>query len=129
MSSAREVVLDLVQRFGSGDVDGVGALLADDFVSHNPRVTHRDPTTTSGRQAFIEYLAGPIGDEVVNGTVKPARIISDTDHVVVHSHLTTRDGQQLAIVDIFRVRDGLVAEHWDVVQPVPDAPANPHGMF
>lgn len=129
MSSAREVVLDLVQRFGSGDADGVGALLTDDFVSHNPRVEHADPTVTSGRQAFIEYLQGPIGDDLVNGTVDPARIISDADHVVVHSHLITRAGQHLAVVDIFRVRDGLVSEHWDVVQPLPKTPANPHGMF
>ncbi|HET6738044.1 MAG TPA: nuclear transport factor 2 family protein [Kribbella sp.] len=129
MSSAREVVLDLVQRFGSGDVDAVGALLADDFVSHNPRVVHLDPSVTSGRQAFIDYLGGPIGDELVNGTVEAARIISDADHVVVHSRLATRDGQELAVVDIFRVRDGLVSEHWDVVQQVPKTPSNQHGMF
>jgi predicted SnoaL-like aldol condensation-catalyzing enzyme len=35
----------------------------------------------------------------------------------------------VAAVDIFRVQDGLIAEHWDVVQPVPEQPANPHGMF
>lgn len=34
----------------------------------------------------------------------------------------------IAAVDIFRVQDGLIAEHWDVVQPVPERPANPHGM-
>lgn len=119
----------MVQRFGSGDVDGVGALLADDFVSHNPRVAHVDPSVTSGRQAFVEYLGGPIGDELLNGTVEAARVISDADHVVIHSRLVTRDGQELAVVDIFRVRDGLVSEHWDVVQPVPETPANPHGMF
>lgn len=129
VSSAREVVLDLVQRFGSGDIDGVGVLLADDFVSHNPRVTHRDPVVASGRQLFIEYLKGPAGDELMNGTVEPARLIADADHVAVHTHLTTRDGQELAIVDIFRVLHGLVVEHWDVVQPIPERPANPHGMF
>ncbi|TDW15500.1 nuclear transport factor 2 family protein [Kribbella kalugense] len=127
MSSAREVVLDLVQRFGSGDIDGIGALLADEFVSHNPRVTHRD--SASGRQLFLEYLKGPVGDELMNGTVVPARLIADADHVAVHTHLTTRDGQDLAIVDIFRVVHGLVVEHWDVVQQVPERLSNPHGMF
>ncbi len=35
----------------------------------------------------------------------------------------------LATVELFRVDDGVIVEHWDVVQSVPDEVLHPHGMF
>ena len=35
----------------------------------------------------------------------------------------------LAVVDIFRVADGKIVEHWDVLQDVPEQPLNPLPMF
>ena len=35
----------------------------------------------------------------------------------------------LAVVDIFRVADGMIVEHWDVIQDVPAQPVNPNSMF
>ncbi|MDX3006935.1 hypothetical protein PWY87_35065 [Kribbella solani] len=32
-------------------------------------------------------------------------------------------------VDIWRLEDGMIVEHWDVVQPVPDPGEIPNGMF
>ena len=33
------------------------------------------------------------------------------------------------MVDIFRLRDSKIVEHWDVVQEVPEKPANGNTMF
>jgi predicted SnoaL-like aldol condensation-catalyzing enzyme len=38
-------------------------------------------------------------------------------------------GRDTAVIDIWRLQDGLIAEHWDVVQPVPDQVQTPNGMF
>jgi predicted SnoaL-like aldol condensation-catalyzing enzyme len=41
-------------------------------------------------------------------------------------------GAEMAIVDIFRVQDGLVAEHWDYKEHFPrsaEAPRNANGRF
>ncbi|GGT61909.1 nuclear transport factor 2 family protein [Streptomyces purpureus] len=31
--------------------------------------------------------------------------------------------------DLFRVEDGRIVEHWDVIQPIPETTAHDHGMF
>jgi predicted SnoaL-like aldol condensation-catalyzing enzyme len=35
----------------------------------------------------------------------------------------------VAVIDIWRLDDGQVVEHWDVVQPVPAPAEIPNGMF
>lgn len=34
-----------------------------------------------------------------------------------------------AIVDIYKLENGKIVEHWDVIQDVPEKVANPNGMF
>jgi predicted SnoaL-like aldol condensation-catalyzing enzyme len=123
----RQLVLEAVSRFGSGDIAGFAELLGVDFISHNPRVAH-DPTAQSGREAFAEYLSGPGSAHLRNATVAAKHLLADGDLVAVHTHVTTPQGD-LATVDLFRIAAGAIAEHWDVIQPVPDEMLHPHGMF
>ncbi|MDX3810360.1 MAG: nuclear transport factor 2 family protein, partial [Bosea sp. (in: a-proteobacteria)] len=62
-----------------------------------------------------------------------ARIVrssANDDLVWLHVHSTERpDDRGRAIVDIFRVKDGRIVEHWDVIQPVPEKAANGNTMF
>jgi len=58
------------------------------------------------------------------------RVIADGDIVAVHAHwtgLTSPNGD--VGVDIFRVADGKLVEHWDVLAPIPDASKNNNTMF
>ncbi len=58
------------------------------------------------------------------------RVIAEDDLVVLHYHLKmTPDDLGQAVVDIFRVEDGRIVEHWDVLQPVPAESANTNTMF
>jgi predicted SnoaL-like aldol condensation-catalyzing enzyme len=123
----RNLVRDLFARFGSGDIDAALTLLHPDFISHNPKVPH-DPATTTGPQAFADFFHSPAGQALLQADSDVRRIITDDTLVAVHSRLGTAAGD-IAAVDIFRVQDGLIAEHWDVVQPVPEQAGNPHGMF
>ncbi|MER8696522.1 hypothetical protein NKI77_26450 [Mesorhizobium opportunistum] len=39
------------------------------------------------------------------------------------------DMAETVIVDIFRVENGMIAEHWDVMQPMPANRANKRPMY
>src|SRR5512144_2761190 len=58
------------------------------------------------------------------------RILAEGDLVVTHSHLIREPGDHgMAVVDIFRLEDGRIVEHWDVVQEIPEKSANNNTMF
>jgi predicted SnoaL-like aldol condensation-catalyzing enzyme len=63
-------------------------------------------------------------------SIEIKRIIADGDYVVVHDHAVREPGTRgLAIVNIYKIEDGKVVEHWDVIQPAPEKAANNNGMF
>jgi predicted SnoaL-like aldol condensation-catalyzing enzyme len=58
------------------------------------------------------------------------RMVAEGDMVMVHSHLIRQPGERgTAVVDIFRLENGKVVEHWDVLQEIPEHPANNNTMF
>lgn len=124
----KALVGGMLARFAAGDLDGATSYLHEDFVSHNPRVPH-DPSATSGKKAFIDFFGSPAGQRLLAARTAVQRVLADADLVAVHSRIVNADGTELAAVDILRISDGQVIEHWDVVEPVPANPANPHGMF
>lgn len=34
-------------------------------------------------------------------------------------------GLDIAVADVFRLQDGLIAERWEVVEPIPESSPNP----
>ena len=57
---------------------------------------------------------------------------SAADGDLVWLHVQSTNGEEdlgEAVVDIFRVEDGMIVEHWDVIQTVPSEAANSNTMF
>ena len=49
-------------------------------------------------------------------------MIADDRYVVAHYRMTETPGDPgVAVVDIWRFENGLIVEHWDVMQAIPEA--------
>ena len=94
----------------------------EDYIQHNP-------LAADGREAAIAALE-PYFASNPNTIREIHRIIVDGDLAAIH--IRTRQNPQdrgFAIVDILRLENGKIVEHWDVIQAVPEQSANPHPMF
>lgn len=95
--------------------------VAPDYIQHNPGVA-------DGRDAAITALSPMFARPDSRFDVK--RIIVDGNLAVIHLHGQARaDTAGGAVTDIYRLADGKIVEHWDVLQPMPTASKNPHPMF
>lgn len=96
---------------------------SEDFVEHKPDV----PEGT--RTATIVFLEG-LTKEMPKPTWKILRTVAEGDLVVLHASFTPADGAPpYAIADIFRLRNGKIVEHWDIVAPPPKEQLNPNSRF
>jgi predicted SnoaL-like aldol condensation-catalyzing enzyme len=58
------------------------------------------------------------------------RVLADGEFAVIHSRVTRFRGDRGSKhVDIFRLEDGKVVEHWDIDQPIAEVSVNPNGPF
>ena len=87
------------------------------------------PMAPAGPELFVEFI-GQFQAMAPEMRFDIKRVVAEGDLVVLHYHLTmTPDDRGRAVVDIFRVQDGQVVEHWDVLQDVPAEAANDNTMF
>lgn len=110
-------------RAAIDDKDHVAAeaLLSDRYIQHNPRIA-------DGLAGFREFVATLRGD-FPRLRAEVRRIFAEDDHVIAHVHAVREPGgPATAIVDVFRLEDGRIAEHWDVMQQIPDESRNANGM-
>jgi len=91
--------------------------------------TQHNPTAPDGAAAFSGLIAGLFA-QAPEASFHLKRVIAEDDLVVLHYNLKfLPDDPGQAVVDIFRVQNGQIVEHWDVMQPVPAESANSNGMF
>jgi len=94
-----------------------------------PRYTQHNPAAADGPEglkAFIQFLR----EKFPNSHSEVKRVFADGDNVVVHVHAIREPGTRgRAIIDIFKLENGKIVEHWDVAQDIPEKAANPNGMF
>jgi predicted SnoaL-like aldol condensation-catalyzing enzyme len=119
----KRVVVDYYQTaFGGNPEKAVEEHFGDRYIQHNP-------DAADGPEAFIGFVKW-LRSEHPQLTLDIKRVIAEGDMVATHSHLTLEPGQRgRALADFFRLEDGKVVEHWDVIQEVPEVTVNPNGMF
>jgi predicted SnoaL-like aldol condensation-catalyzing enzyme len=104
------------------DFEAASKFLGPRYVQHNPRAADGP----EGLKAFLAFLRDKFPD--YHSEIK--RIFADGDYVIVHVHNVPTPGSRgNAIIDIFKLENGKVVEHWDVRQEIPEQSANSNTMF
>lgn len=94
-----------------------------------PYYCQHNPGATDGPEPFVRVIRW-LEQTHPAFRFELKRILADGDLVVTHSHLIREPGDRgMAVVDIFRLEDGRIVEHWDVVQEVPEKSANNNTRF
>lgn len=106
-------------------VNGKGEKITDyigeTYNQHNPNVGDG----LDGLGAFIGYLSK---NNISFFYTKVHRVVAEGNFVFTQSE-GDFGGVHTAFYDLFRVDDGLIVEHWDVVQEIPKESAHQNGMF
>jgi predicted SnoaL-like aldol condensation-catalyzing enzyme len=123
MEMNKKIVTELYNAaLNEKDFDKASKYLGSKYTQHNP-IAADGP---EGLKGFIAFLK----DKFPNNKSEIKRIFADGDYVIVHVHAVREPGTRgNAIIDIFRLENGKVVEHWDVIQPIPEKAANNNGMF
>ena len=94
-----------------------------------PYYRQHNPGAADGGEPFIATVKR-MAQTYPDFRMETKRIIAEGDYVVLHSHLILKPGDRgMAVADIFRLENGKIVEHWDVVQEVPETSANNNSMF
>jgi len=104
------------------DSSAVDRFIAPGYIQHSPMA----PPGRDALKAFLDVIRR----ETPLAVHDIKRSFVDGDHVVVHYHVRrTPEDPGFAVIDIFRIENGLIAEHWDVTQTVTSGGPNPNSMF
>ena len=108
--------------FNKHNIDIIPKYVSEDYKQHNPFVA-------DGRKAFMDFFKEDFVKNP-NSSAEIKRVVAEGDTVALHVYSRTNSQDKgVAIVDIFRIKDGKIVEHWDVIQEIPSEAANDNTMF
>ncbi|ANH69932.1 nuclear transport factor 2 family protein [Mitsuaria sp. 7] len=108
-----EAMTALFQR---RDAQAVERLYAPDYIQHNPSI----PQGRAALGALVAQLPSDLFYE-------PGLMIAEGAYVAIHGRIRGWAPTPQVVIDIFRIQDGLLAEHWDVLQDEVSAGATQSG--
>ncbi|KAH6689136.1 hypothetical protein F5X68DRAFT_255008 [Plectosphaerella plurivora] len=118
----KKIVTNAYQRvFGDLDPSAVDDHFAKDFIQHNP-------TVADGPDGVKQLIQRLVGEGVEKSTIEFKHVVVEGDTVVLHSRYKM-GGHDWRFIDIYRVENDKLAEHWDAMIQWPESRANDNGLF
>src|SRR6201984_1170789 len=102
--SNKDIALEALKRAFIERDPTVVQLFASNYKQHNPAI----PDGPSAIAQLIPTLTAL--------TYEPGMAVGEGDLVMVHGRYTGWGPKPMVAVDIFRLKDGKVVEHWDVMK-------------
>jgi len=123
LEANKKVVLEFYEAgLNKKDFDAASKYFGPKYIQHNPGA----PDGIEGFKTFVNFLK----EKFPQSHSEIRRVFADGDHVILHVHAVREPGTRgRAIVDIFRLENGKIVEHWDVAQDIPEKMPHNNGMF
>ena len=118
-----KAVLDFYDVVINGQqYERAGEFLDDNYIQHKPEVE----TGPEGVLNFVRWIY----EQSPQHRARIVRSFVEDNYVILHVHIMNCvDAPNIAVMDIFRVENGKLMEHWDVASPVPETAKNDNGVF
>lgn len=112
-TGGKKLIINLFNEFfRDHDMSAVERYMHPDYIQH-------DFDVPPGRDGFKEYFANVFA-MFPDFHVDILHILEDGDMVAMHGYGVTDPGKiEVLVVDTYRIKDGLLYEHWGTVQPLP----------
>lgn len=102
----KAIAIEAITRvFINRDASAPGELFHADYRQHNPAI----PNGNAALPGLIAALPADFRYEM-------GMVAAEGDLVMIHGRYTGWAPRPMVAVDIFRIADGKLAEHWDVMQ-------------
>jgi predicted SnoaL-like aldol condensation-catalyzing enzyme len=114
ITNKQKVLSFYKQIVGQRKTELIPEFIVEDYKQHNPTVKQG----RAGITEMISYLKTlPLPPEGAKSPI--IRAIQDGDFVVTHLDIQFM-GKRMAVIDLFKLKDGMLTEHWDAIQALPD---------
>jgi predicted SnoaL-like aldol condensation-catalyzing enzyme len=123
LEANKKTVLEFYEAgLNKKDFESASKYFGPKYIQHNPGA----PDGIEGFKTFVNFLR----EKFPNSHSEIKRSFADGDYVILHVHAVREPGTRgRAIVDIFRLENGKIVEHWDVAQDIPEKMPHNNGMF
>ena len=123
LEANKKIVVDFYEKgLNQKDYDAAAKYFGPRYIQHNPGAANGP----EGFKRLVTFLK----EKFPNSHSEIKQVIAEGDLVVLHVHSKREPTDRgRAIVDIFKVENGKIVEHWDVIQDVPEKSANDNTMF
>jgi predicted SnoaL-like aldol condensation-catalyzing enzyme len=120
----KEIAVLFLKMAGGGNVrEAYEKFVAPDFIHHNQYF--------KGDRASLMAAMEEAHKKSPNKSIDVKHVYESGDSVITHSRVTRKNAAEpdIAVVHIFRLKNGKVAELWDLGQPMMKDSPNENGMF
>ena len=120
----KEIAVSFLKMAGGGNVrEAYEKFIAPDFIHHNQYF--------KGDRASLMAAMEEAHSKSPNKSIDVKHVYESGDTLITHSRVSRKDPVEpdIALVHIFSVKNGKVAELWDLGQPMMKDSPNENGMF
>ncbi len=118
----KQIVTKAYQRiFGDLDTTAVDEYMSNNFIQHNPTIADGP----QGVKALVQMLAS---QGIPKQKIVFKHVVAEGDIVFLHSRYEMA-GKEWRFIDIYRVENDKLVEHWDAMMQMPEQRAHNNSMF